>query len=171
MHDDEFRRSVGAVKPVKTSARTASTRRKPPPRAPFAAQARREILNESLRADPEILDAEIGDTVSFKRSGIQETVLKKLRRGQYRVEAELDLHGLNAEQARAELRRFLSEALARQLHSVRIVHGKGLRSGHRGPVLKTLTVSLLRRVSAVQAFCSARHIDGGTGAVYVLLSP
>lgn len=132
--------------------------------------ARRELLAESLSTDPEVMDAEIGDTVSYKRSGVQDNVLRKLRRGQYRIESEIDLHGLNLETARSELKAFLLEARMRQLRALRIVHGKGLRSGHRGPVVKMMTLSLLRRFDAVLAFCSARHVDGGTGAVYVLLS-
>lgn len=168
--DADFRAAVADARPLQRERRAALGARKPPPRARFTLAARREVLDESLRADPEVLDAEIGDTVSYRRDGVQETVLRKLRRGSYRTEAELDLHGLTVEAARAELRAFLAEARLRQLRSLRIVHGKGLRSGHRGPVVKAMTVGLLRRFDAVLAFCSARHVDGGTGAVYVLLS-
>ena len=168
--DADFRAAVADARPLQHEPRVTRGARKPAPRARFTIAARRELLEESLRADPEVLDAEIGDTVSFRRDGVQEAVLRKLRRGSYRTEAELDLHGLNVDAARAELRAFLAEARMRQLRSLRIVHGKGLRSGHRGPVVKVMTVGLLRRFDAVLAFCSARHVDGGTGAVYVLLS-
>ncbi|MCS6946469.1 MAG: Smr/MutS family endonuclease [Steroidobacteraceae bacterium] len=140
-------------------------------RARFTAAARREILELSLATDPAILDAEIGDTVSYRRAGVQPAVVRKLRRGEYRIEAQIDLHGLSAGDARAALRRFLAEALARRLRSVRIVHGKGLRSGQRGPVIKRQTLAMLQQISAVQAYCSARAVDGGTGALYVLLAP
>ncbi len=168
--DAEFRAAVSDARPLNWERRASTAAPKPPPRARFTLAAKREILAESLHADPEVLDAEVGDTVSFRRDGVQDAVLRKLRRGQYRTEAELDLHGLRVEAARAELRAFLAEARFRQLRSLRIVHGKGLRSGQRGPVVKVMTLSLLRRFDAVQAFCSARHVDGGTGAVYVLLS-
>jgi DNA-nicking Smr family endonuclease len=101
---------------------------------------------------------------------VAESVLRKLRRGEYRVGGELDLHGLTAVQAKQALRAFLAAAVARHAGCVRIIHGKGLRSGHRGPVLKSVVSGVLRRTAAVVAFVSARPVDGGTGAVYVLLS-
>jgi DNA-nicking Smr family endonuclease len=97
-------------------------------------------------------------------------VLRKLRRGQYRVQAELDLHGLTVPEAKEELRAFLADALEHHIRCVRVIHGKGLRSGHRGPVLKGVVSNVLRRVGPVLAYVSARHVDGGTGAVYVLLA-
>jgi DNA-nicking Smr family endonuclease len=169
--DADFRAAVADARPLRHEPRASAAARKPVPRARFARAARRELLAESLSADPEVLDAEVGDTVSFRRPGVQDAVLRRLRRGHYRCEAEIDLHGLNVETARAELKAFLLEARQRRLRSLRIVHGKGLRSGHKGPVVKAMTVSLLRRFDAVTAFCSARHVDGGTGAVYVLLTP
>ena len=169
--DADFRAAVANTRPLIVEPRVpAATARKPPPRARFSAAARKDILRESLEADPEVMDAEVGDSVSFRRSGVPDSVLRKLRRGQYRLEGEIDLHGLTALAARSELQAFLTAALVRRLRCLRIVHGKGLRSGQRGPVLKNLTVALLRRIDAVQAFCSARHVDGGTGAVYVLLT-
>ena len=96
-------------------------------------------------------------------------VLRRLRRGEYRVQREIDLHGLTVLEAKAALRAFLLDALEAHVHCVRIVHGKGLRSGHRGPVLKSAVSGLLRRSGAVLAYVSARPVDGGTGALYVLL--
>jgi DNA-nicking Smr family endonuclease len=107
----------------------------------------------------------------FHRPQVQPAVLRRLRRGEYRVEREIDLHGLTATEARHALRTFLIEALERRVRCVRIIHGKGLRSGHRGPVLKSTVSGVLRRTGAVLAYVSARPVDGGTGAVYVLLSP
>ena len=106
----------------------------------------------------------------FRRPGIQDIVLRKLRRGQYRVQAEIDLHGLTAASVEPALRAFLSEALQHRARVVRVIHGKGLRSGHRGPVLKSMVGAMLRKVGPVVAYVSARQVDGGTGAVYVLLS-
>jgi DNA-nicking Smr family endonuclease len=110
-----------------------------------------------------------GDELQFRRPGVPEDVLRALRRGRFRVQDETDLHGLNASEATAHLARFLRAARARDLRCVRIIHGKGLRSGARGPVLKNTVNALLRRAEAVLAFASARPTDGGTGATLVLL--
>ncbi len=97
-------------------------------------------------------------------------MLRKLRRGDYRVQGEIDLHGLTVAEASRRCASFWRQALQRQWRCVRIIHGKGLRSGHRGPVLKGMVGTLLRKSGPVLAFVSARQVDGGTGAVYVLLS-
>ena len=128
------------------------------------------MLEESIRFTALELEVESGDELSFRRPGVQDGVMRKLRRGQYRLEAEIDLHGLTLPEAKQGLREFLAQALLRQLRCIRIVHGKGLRSGPRGPVLKNAVNLVLQRTDAVVAFCSARQVDGGTGAVYVLLS-
>lgn len=151
--------------------RLPEPRTKPPPRARFARADRLAILEESLAATPEALSAHTGETASYARAGVTDAVLRRLRRGHYRVQAELDLHGLTVPEAKSALREFLLEALDRGLTCVRIIHGKGLRSGPRGPVLKHSVASLLARTRAVVAFVSARAVDGGTGALYVLLSP
>jgi DNA-nicking Smr family endonuclease len=85
------------------------------------------------------------------------------------VQREIDLHGLTVAEAKQALRQFLIAALEARVRCVRIIHGKGLRSGHRGPVLKSAVSAVLRRSGAVLAYVSARPVDGGTGAVYVLL--
>jgi DNA-nicking Smr family endonuclease len=96
--------------------------------------------------------------------------MRKLRRGQYRVESEIDLHGLTLPEAKQGLREFLARSIYEGRRCVRVVHGKGLGSGPRGPVLKNGVNVVLRRTDAVVAFCSARPVDGGTGAIYVLLA-
>src|SRR4029077_14245487 len=95
--------------------------------------------------------------------------LKKLRRGHFKVDAEIDLHGLTSPQARSALRDFIARQVARGARCVRVIHGKGLRSGPRGPVLKNVVNVCLRRMEVVVAFGSARSVDGGSGALYVLL--
>ena len=87
------------------------------------------------------------------------------------MQAEIDLHGLTVAEAKQALREFIAHAQERDIRCLRIIHGKGLRSGHRGPVLKSAVSAVLRRTGAVLAYVSARQVDGGTGAVYVLLSP
>lgn len=128
----------------------------------------RAVMQELL-ADPDPEDWESGDTLSYQAEGVQHMVLRKLRRGQYRVERELDLHGLNRDKARLAVSGFLALCRDQGLRCVRIIHGKGLRSPNSGPVIKTHLASWLRRRREVLAYCSARAMDGGTGAVYVLL--
>ena len=167
-----FREAVRDVKPLgpEQAADPPARRRRPRPAAHFSRADRLAVLEESLRdevTDPELAS---GEELVFQRAGIQPNVLRKLRRGDYRVQGELDLHGLTVAEAKQALREFLGEALLRQWRCVRIIHGKGLRSGHRGPVLKGMVGAMLRKVGPVLAYVSARQVDGGTGAVYVLLS-
>jgi DNA-nicking Smr family endonuclease len=107
--------------------------------------------------------------LSFRRGGVRDQVMRRLRRGLYPTEDDLDLHGLNQTAARDQLAQFIARSRGAGRRCVRIVHGKGYRSGARGPVLKTAVNLWLRRHLDVMAFTSARMIDGGTGAVYVLL--
>jgi DNA-nicking Smr family endonuclease len=171
--DDEetrlFREAVRDVKPITHGVAPPEPRR-PAPVARFTREDRLAVLQESLTGDAHDLDVASGDELVFRREGVPPATVRKLRRGQYRVQAEIDLHGLNVEEAKTALRSFLAEALEQQIRCVRIVHGKGLRSGHRGPVLKGTVSSVLRKVGRVLAFVSARQVDGGTGAVYVLLT-
>ena len=103
------------------------------------------------------------------RGGLQQRVLRKLRRGQFAIEAELDLHGYIVPEAREALAVFLRDAQLTGKRCVRIIHGKGLGAEGRLPVLKIKVNSWLRQKDQVLAFCSTRPQDGGTGAVYVLL--
>lgn len=172
--DDEdrkaFREAMRGVTrlPVTQRAR-APRRRKPPPRAVFSRRAVEEVLEDSLELTPADLDVEAADALSYRRDGVRESTLRDLRRGRWRVDDELDLHGMTLREAKPALRDFLARAHASQARCLRIVHGKGLGSGSRGPVLKNAVNILLRRDDDVIAFCSARQIDGGTGAIYVLL--
>jgi DNA-nicking Smr family endonuclease len=167
-----FREAVQDVKPLGRSAAEPLSRRprRPSPAARFSRADRLAVLQESLR--DEVFDPTVasGEELVFHRAGLQPAVLRKLRRGDYRVQGEIDLHGLTVAEARQALREFLAQALMRQWRCVRIIHGKGLRSGHRGPVLKGLVGTMLRKAGPVLAYVSARQVDGGTGAVYVLLS-
>jgi DNA-nicking Smr family endonuclease len=165
----EFREAVRDVKPMSQRPRAPAATRKPPARARFTAADRAAVLVESLQGlDGEVTDT--GDEISFRRDGVQDGVMRKLKRGEYRVEEVCDLHGLRVDEAKAHLREFLAAALARQLRCVRVIHGKGKGSGPRGPVLKTAVNMILRKTAPVLAFTSARRVDGGTGAINVLLS-
>ncbi len=166
---DLFREAMRDVKPIKARTPVATTRGKPPARARFTAADRALVLVESLQGlEGEITDT--GDEISFRRAGLQDRVMKKLKRGEYRVEEICDLHGLRVDEAKAALRSFLAEALAHHLSCVRIIHGKGKGSGPKGPVLKIAVNMILRKTQPVLAFVSARRVDGGTGAINVLLA-
>ena len=167
---DLFREAVRDVKPLAYDASAAEPARRPPPRARFTRADRHAVLQESLYTDVGDPDLASGEELVFARDGIQKAVLRNLRRGHYRVQAEIDLHGLTAAAAKEAVRTFLAGALERHFRCVRIVHGKGLRSGNRGPVLKSVVSGVLQRVGPVLAYVSARQVDGGTGAVYVLLA-
>jgi len=164
-----FREAVSDVKPLRQAGPTATPRGRPA-RARFARAHRLGMLDDSFHgelSDPVVASE---DALSFRRPGVGDSIVRRLRRGEYPVEGELDLHGLTVAQATHALRAFLTAALGRHVRCVRIIHGKGLRSGNRGPVLKQLVSGVLRRTSAVVAFVSAKPVDGGTGALYVLLS-
>jgi DNA-nicking Smr family endonuclease len=124
-----------------------------------------ELLDMSF--DPALL--EVGEELSYLRDGYSPKLLRQLKRGQFSVQDDLDLHQMNVAAAQASIVAFLAEAKQHERRCVRIVHGKGLRSRAAGPVLKGLTDRLLRRRDDVIAFASARPSMGGTGAVVVLL--
>ncbi len=164
-----FRHAMQDVRPLRRSQRVEQGSRRARPRARFARAERAAVLTESVSAPGPMIDAQPGDELLFRRPGVPESVFRRLRRGNYRIEAELDLHGLTEAAGAAELTEFLKYARRRAMNCVRIIHGKGLRSGQRGPVLKTTVNTLLRRTDLVLAFTSARPAAGGTGATLVLL--
>jgi DNA-nicking Smr family endonuclease len=164
-----FREATRGVKPLAPPARVAGEPPKPRARARFARADRQLVLEEILHGSADEPELVAADPTQFARAGVPEGTLRKLRRGQFRIQAELDLHGLSQAQAKVQLREFLNAAWQRDARCLRIVHGKGLRSGANGPVLRALVNSVLRRTVPVLAFTSARQVDGGTGAVYVLL--
>ena len=140
------------------------------PRAASRRADEAQVLADSLAFDAHDLDVESGDELAFRRDGVAEAVLRRLRRGEYAVRDELDLHGMTQDEARVALGAFLAESVLHGWRCIRIIHGKGRGSGHRGPVLKSAVNRWLRRHDAVRAFCSARRNDGGTGALYVLIA-
>jgi DNA-nicking Smr family endonuclease len=164
-----FREALRGVKPLARAPRVLAEAPKPRARARFARADRAAVLDEILHGSPDEPELTAADPSLFARPGVAPTTLRRLRRGEYRVQGELDLHGLTQAQAKEQLREFLTAALHGNARCVRIVHGKGLRSGAKGPVLRALVNGVLRRTQRVLAFASARQVDGGTGAVYVLL--
>ncbi|HET8881388.1 MAG TPA: Smr/MutS family protein [Solimonas sp.] len=169
--DDEtelFRLAMLGVRPHRPVPRADAGRPAPQPIAHQRRQDELDVLRELL-ADSEPDEIESGDTLLYRMDGVQDGVLRRLRRGHYRIDAELDLHGLNRDRAKLAVVQFLARCHERDLRCVRIVHGKGNGSPNSGPVLKALLGSWLRRRKDVLAYCTARVVDGGTGAIYVLL--
>ncbi len=166
----EAMRGVRRLRPTQHSAVGRKPKRKP--RARFARADQVAVLAESLAdlRQPLAPVIENGDEISYRSPALSDLAFRRLRRGHFRVESELDLHGLTAVEATRLIDEFLAAALADRQRVVRIVHGKGLRSGPRGPVLRALVNDRLRRFSAVLGFASAREVDGGAGACLVLLA-
>lgn len=169
-----FRAAVRDVKPLPPTEKAKGLEQPRARRAPVrtraaAAAAPPGDLAESMP----LIAASFSDTAavqdSFRRPGVRTSVLRRLRRGLYPIEDELDLHGLSQTEARDRLAEFIAFHRNAGHRCLRIIHGKGYRSGARGPILKIAVNSWLRRLGDVMAFTSARTIDGGTGAVYVLL--
>jgi DNA-nicking Smr family endonuclease len=165
---DLFREQMRGVKRLRKNT-SAPQPPKPPPEAKFTRADQREVLKESLLPPEDFATLSTGDELAFRRHHIPEQTLIRLRRGHFAVDAEIDLHGLTAAEAKAALREFLAAAVQRHLSCIRIIHGKGRGSGPRGPVLKNVVNQWLQRIDVVLAFGSARPIDGGSGAIYVLL--
>lgn len=167
---DLFRQSVGEVAPL----RAADKHLPPPPRPSPVARQRiadeQAALQESLSDEfsvESLLDTD--EALSFARNGIGPDVVRKLRRGHWVIQDQLDLHGLRRDQAREMLADFLRQATKRGLRCVRIIHGKGLGSVNKEPVLKNKVRNWLVQKEEVLAFCQAKAADGGTGALVVLL--
>ena len=170
--DDEalLREALKDVAPIPDRGK-ATLRRQPP--KPIPVQKLRDdqqVLQDSLSNQiPFEVGLETGDELVFLRDGLSNMVLRNLRRGHWVNQDELDLHGSRSEEARQLLVAFLNDALASGLRCVRIVHGKGLRSENREPVLKRKVGNWLAQRDEVLAFVQARPEDGGSGAVVVLL--
>lgn len=165
-----FRASVDGVTPLPQQRAIPYTPPLPAPQLRPREDDEHALIDNMLSDSHEPAELETSDELLFSRSGLQRNVLRKLRRGQYRIEAELDLHGLRVEEARQALSHFLLHCRLEKKQCVRIIHGKGYRSQQQQPVLKAKVNHWLRQRDEVLAFCSARPVDGGNGAVYLLLS-
>ena len=170
MADDEFRKAVSDVRPLKTLRRAPVSK---PPVPPVPVQSlldERAALIESIERPVSPEEAlETGEELVYLREGLARLVLRRLRRGHWVVQAELDLHGLNRHEAAVEVASFLLAAVQQGRRCVRIIHGKGRGSKNREPVLKTKLRNWLMPRDEVLAFCQAPPHEGGSGALLVLL--
>lgn len=172
MTDDDvdlFRKLMGDARPLTQDERVPEQRRKPKPIARFTRADEARALEESLDADIEEMELDNAESLRYRRPSVGKSTMRKLARGRFAVQAEIDLHGMTVAEARPRLKDFVEYSLLQGHRCVRIVHGKGKGSGERGPVLKMAVNRWLRRWNSVLAFVSARQADGGTGAIYVLL--
>jgi DNA-nicking Smr family endonuclease len=167
---DLFRAQLADAIPLKTKPRAAHARRRPEPIPQQTLANEVAVLGELLAplADDES-GLETGEELRFLREGLGTDVLRKLRRGHWVLQDELDLHGMTRTEAHAAVSAFLSEALKQGWRCLRVIHGKGLGSKNREPVLKAQLGRWLSRREEVLAFCQARRHDGGSGALVVLL--
>jgi len=167
-----FARSVGAVQSLGAHERAPkiAPRADPTPRQRKLDDA--AVLRESVSDEVDVeslLDTD--DTLSFHRPDLGPDVVRKLRRGHWAIQAQIDLHGLRRDQARERLGAFLRDAVSSGLRCLRVVHGKGNGSPGREPVLKSRVRGWLMQKSDVIAFVQARASEGGSGALIVLLRP
>jgi DNA-nicking Smr family endonuclease len=167
---DLFRKSIGAVAPLAPQNKVVIPAPRPLPIARQHLADEQAALAESLSDDFSIetlLDTDAA--LSFARNGIGQDTLRKLRRGHWVIQSQLDLHGLRTDEAREALSEYLRSASRRGQRCVRIIHGKGLGSINKEPVLKNKVRNWLVQKEEVLAFCQAKASDGGSGALVVLL--
>jgi len=173
-HDDIdlFRQAVADTRPL--DSRHGQ-------RVSHPVQKPRPVPKQSLRDDQQVLvdslsdhyipqhELETGEELLYLRDGQSPSVLSKLRRGHWVIQKHIDLHGLISDEARAYVSEFISDCKKRGIRCVRIVHGKGLGSRNKEPVLKNKVRGWLMQKDEVLAYAQAKPQDGGSGAVIVLL--
>jgi DNA-nicking Smr family endonuclease len=163
-----FETAMADVRPLTTQNRIGPHMPRPPAIARQLELDEKSVLEELMHPLTDPTDLETGEELLYLRQGHQPKLLRRLRRGQFSVSDIVDLHHMDKATATEVLLDFLAHAIKSGNGCVRIIHGKGLRSKTE-PILKNLTRRLLSRHSNVIAFVSCRPVDGGTGAVNVLL--
>lgn len=167
-----FIRAAGQVQPIRRHGRVQLAPDQPAPLPVQQQLDERRVLQEAISDEFDaatLLD--IDDALSFRRPGVGTDVTRKLRKGEWSIQGEIDLHGLRREDAREALAGFIREAHRRGWRCVRVVHGKGLGSPGKAPVLKGKVQGWLVQKNEVMAFVQARGDEGGAGALVVLLKP
>ncbi len=167
---DLFIRAAGKVQPMPDRRRVVLKKDPPPPQPMQYQLDEQAVLIEAISDEFDVgtlLD--VDENLSFRRPGIGIDVARKLRRGDWSIQRQIDLHGLRRDEAREKLSFFIREAFKQGIRCVRVVHGKGLGSPGKAPVLKSRVHSWLVQKNEVLAFVQAKPADGGGGALVVLL--
>jgi DNA-nicking Smr family endonuclease len=169
---DLFNRAIGATQPLRRVASVPLAPERPPPIPVQHQLDEQRVLRESLsdEFDVETL-LDVDDAMSFRRPGIGTEITRRLRAGEWAIQQQLDLHGMRSDEAREALGAFIRIANRQGVRCVRVVHGKGLGSPGKQPVLKTKTQRWLIQKNEVLAFVQAKPAEGGAGALVVLLAP
>ena len=167
-----FVRAAGAVQALPDKRRAAPTLPLPDPIPRQRLRDHAAVLHEAISDEFDVSTLlDVDDQLSFRRPGIGSDVTRKLRKGHWSIQRQLDLHGLRTDDARTALTTFIREACLHGIRCVRIVHGKGLGSPGKAPVLKHKVHGWLVQKSEILAFVQARPAEGGAGALVVLLQP
>ena len=161
-----FAEATRDVKRLRSRNTVPRPQSRPKPQARFSRAENAAALEASLTDDDA---APAAEEISYRRPQLSERAFRDLRRGRFTIEAEIDLHGLTQHEAKSALHEFIDECIGQRLRCVRVIHGKGARSGADGPVLKASVQVWLPQWDDVLGYVSARRRDGGSGAVYVLL--
>ena len=165
-----FATTVGPVQPMPDKGRAHTAPLPPEPEPKQRQRDERAALRETISDEFNVESLlETDEALFYRRPDIGLDVVRKLRRGGWTIQAQVDLHGLRRDEARERLGEFVRDAVAQQLRCVRVVHGKGLGSPGREPVLKGRVHSWLVQKQEVLAFVQARPAEGGNGALVVLL--
>lgn len=162
-----FREAIGPVI-VHRHTESRLQKAKPKPRARMFERDEMEALAQSKRASGLDAAALGQEPLLYQGSKVDARLMRKLKSGGIRSDAEFDLHGMSAIDAERWLKRFLADAYKENLHCIRVIHGKGTRS-EAGPVLMNVVDKVLRHQGRVLAYCSAPQNQGGSGAVLVLI--
>lgn len=168
---DLFFRAVGTVKPIPDKGKALLRKEREAPQRMRHESDAKAVLMEAISDEFDVstlLDAD--DLLSFCRPGMGPDVTRKLRRGDWAIQGQLDLHGLKREEAREQLNAFVREACKLGLRCVRVIHGKGLGSPGKTPILKSRVHGWLVQKQEILAFVQAKPADGGAGALLVLLA-
>jgi len=167
-----FTRAVGKVAPITNQARVWSTPQRPSTRPLQQDLDNEAVMHESMSDEFDISTLlDVDDQLSFRRPGIGTDVTRKLRKGEWSIQGQIDLHGLRSDEARNAMGQFIRDAKRMGWRCVRVVHGKGLGSPGKEPVLKSKVQRWLVQKNEVLAFVQAKPSDGGGGALVVLLGP
>jgi DNA-nicking Smr family endonuclease len=169
---DLFIKAAGIVQPI-ADKRKALLKKDPAKPHPIQRQRDEQaVLQESLSDEFDATTLLSTDAdLSYARPGIGADVVRKLRLGHWTIQAEVDLHGLRIDEARNALGQFIRETQKKGLRCVRVVHGKGLGSPGKTPVLKARVLSWLVQKNEVLAYVQAKPAQGGAGALVLLLQP